>query len=83
MKRLLDIVISFLSLVILFPLFVVIAALVMVTSPGGVFFRGVRVGQYGKPFRIYKFRSMVKDAEEMENGMWETMMRGLLPSENF
>lgn len=68
MKRLLDIVISFLSLVILFPLFVVIAALVMVTSPGGVFFRGVRVGQYGKPFRIYKFRSMVKDAEG--NGKW-------------
>jgi len=67
-KRLLDIVISFLSLVILFPLFVVIAALVMVTSPGGVFFRGVRVGQYGKPFRIYKFRSMVKDAEG--NGKW-------------
>lgn len=68
MKRLLDIVISFLSLVILFPLFVVIAALVMVTSPGGVFFRGVRVGQYGKPFKIYKFRSMVKDAEG--NGKW-------------
>ncbi|HPU40912.1 MAG TPA: sugar transferase [Acetivibrio clariflavus] len=68
MKRLLDIVISFLSLVILFPLFVVIAVLVMLTSPGGVFFRGVRVGQYGKPFRIYKFRSMVKDAEG--NGKW-------------
>jgi len=67
-KRLLDIVISFLSLVILFPLFVVIAVLVMLTSPGGVFFRGVRVGQYGKPFRIYKFRSMVKDAEG--NGKW-------------
>ncbi|AEV67688.1 sugar transferase [Acetivibrio clariflavus] len=68
MKRLLDIVISFLSLVILFPLFVVIAVLVMLTSPGGIFFRGVRVGQYGKPFKIYKFRSMVKDAEG--NGKW-------------
>ncbi|MEN2775818.1 sugar transferase [Acetivibrio clariflavus] len=68
MKRLLDIVISFLSLVILFPLFVVIAVLVMLTSPGGIFFKGIRVGQYGKPFKIYKFRSMVKDAEG--NGKW-------------
>jgi len=67
-KRLLDIVISFLSLVILFPLFVVIAVLVMLTSPGGIFFKGIRVGQYGKPFKIYKFRSMVKDAEG--NGKW-------------
>lgn len=40
----------------------------MLDSHGGVFFRGVRVGQYGKDFKIFKFRSMIKDAEG--KGKW-------------
>ncbi len=68
MKRLLDVVSSLVGLIILSPLFLILALIIAVTSPGGVFFRGVRVGQNGKPFRIFKFRSMIKDAEG--KGKW-------------
>lgn len=67
-KRLFDIVCSLIGLIILSPLFLILAIIIAATSPGGVFFRGVRVGQFGKPFRIFKFRSMVKDAEG--KGKW-------------
>ena len=68
MKRLFDIIFSLIGLIVLSPLFIIMAIIVATTSPGGVFFRGVRVGQHGKPFRIFKFRSMVKDAEG--KGKW-------------
>ena len=68
MKRLFDIVASFLGLVILSPLFIIVSILIVCTSRGGVFFRGERVGQHGKIFRIFKFRSMVKDSEG--KGKW-------------
>ena len=68
LKRLFDIVCGLIGLIILSPLFLVLAITITVTSPGGVFFRGIRVGQYGKPFKIFKFRSMVKDAEG--KGKW-------------
>lgn len=68
MKRLFDVVCSLIGLIILSPLFLVLSIVITLTSPGGVFFRGVRVGQYGKPFKIFKFRSMVKDAEG--KGKW-------------
>lgn len=68
MKRLFDVVCSLIGLIILSPLFLVLSIVIAITSPGGVFFRGVRVGQYGKPFRIFKFRSMIKDAEG--KGKW-------------
>lgn len=60
-KRAFDIVCSFLGLAVLSPLLLVVSALVAATSPGGVFFRQVRIGKDGKPFRIFKFRSMRKD----------------------
>lgn len=50
------------------PVFIVVGFLIMLDSPGGIFFRGIRIGENGRPFRIYKFRSMVKDAEG--NGKW-------------
>lgn len=68
LKRLFDIIFSSLGLMVLSPLFIVIAVIILVTSPGGVFFRGVRVGQHGNHFKIFKFRSMVKDAEG--KGKW-------------
>lgn len=68
MKRFFDIVISFLGIVILSPLFLILALVTALSSPGGVFFRGERVGRHGKTFRIFKFRSMVKDAEG--HGKW-------------
>jgi len=65
MKRLLDIVLASLALVALSPLFFIVALLIKLDSPGPVFFRGVRVGRFGKPFRIYKFRTMIANAEKM------------------
>ena len=65
LKRLLDIVVSLLGLLLLLPLFVALAILVKQESPGEVFYRGVRVGRFGKPFRIFKFRTMVHDAEKL------------------
>ena len=63
-KRLFDIIFSFLGIVILFPILIVISILVKLVSPGPVFYRGERIGRFGKPFRVYKFRTMVVDAEE-------------------
>ena len=60
-KRAFDIVCSFLGLAVLSPLLLVVSVLVAATSPGGVFFRQERIGKDGKPFRIFKFRSMRKD----------------------
>ncbi len=63
-KRLFDIVASLFGLLILMIPFAVIAVLIKLTSRGPVFFRQVRVGRNGKEFRIYKFRTMVVDAEK-------------------
>ncbi len=60
-KRAFDIVCSLLGLIVLSPLLLVVSLLVALTSPGGVFFRQERIGKGGKPFRIFKFRSMRKD----------------------
>ena len=62
-KRLLDVVISILALVIFSPVFLLLAILIKVESKGPVFYNQERVGKFGKPFTIYKFRTMVKDAE--------------------
>jgi lipopolysaccharide/colanic/teichoic acid biosynthesis glycosyltransferase len=63
-KRIFDLVCSILALVILSPFFLAIAILVKLDSLGPIFYRGIRVGLNGKPFRIYKFRSMSNDAEK-------------------
>jgi exopolysaccharide biosynthesis polyprenyl glycosylphosphotransferase len=57
-------VISIVGLVALAPLFVFIAALIRLDSPGSVFYRQVRVGLRGQPYMIWKFRSMRQDAEK-------------------
>jgi exopolysaccharide biosynthesis polyprenyl glycosylphosphotransferase len=62
-KRTLDVVASGLGLVILSPVFALVAFAVGFSSPGPILFRQMRVGLGGKPFRITKFRSMVYDAE--------------------
>lgn len=58
-----DRIMSLLMLIILSPVFALLAILIKLDSPGEVFFRQVRVTRYGRTFRIYKFRTMVKDAE--------------------
>jgi len=63
MKRAVDIALSSFALLVLFPVYVTFALLVKFSSPGPVFFSQERIGKYGKPFRIFKFRTMYTDAE--------------------
>ncbi len=64
LKRLFDITVSFLMLLFLSPLFLAIAIAIKLDSKGPVFYRQTRVTQYGKEFKIFKFRSMVTDADK-------------------
>jgi sugar transferase (PEP-CTERM system associated) len=63
-KRFLDLVISAVGLVVLIPLFILVAALIRVDTPGPIFYRQTRVGLRGQPYLIWKFRSMHLDAEK-------------------
>ena len=65
-KRTIDIVCSFVGILVLSPLFIVIAIIIKLTSKGPVFFSQKRVGKYGREFDMYKFRSMVVNAEELK-----------------
>lgn len=65
LKRLFDIFFSGLGLIILSPLFLILALWIKKDSSGPVFYRGVRMGKNWKTFRIFKFRSMVHNAEEI------------------
>lgn len=65
-KRLIDVVCSFLGVLVLSPLFIIIAIIIKMTSKGPVFFSQKRVGKNGKEFDMYKFRSMVVNAEELK-----------------
>ena len=64
LKRCFDVVVSAMMLLVLAPVFLVLAIAIKLDSPGPVFYRQVRVTQYGKEFRIFKFRSMVSDADK-------------------
>jgi len=68
MKRTLDILISSLLIIIFSPILIILMILVSITSKGGPFFLGVRIGKKGKPFQIIKFRSMKADSEG--KGTW-------------
>ncbi len=63
LKRLFDLMIATVGLIVSAPVLALIAVAVRLTSPGPVFFSQIRVGQGGRHFRIFKFRSMVQDAE--------------------
>ena len=64
-KRIFDIVLSLLILIITSPFFLLLAIAIKLDSPGPVFYRQVRVGLYGQDFRIFKFRTMVQNADKM------------------
>lgn len=66
-KRLMDILVAGTALIVFSPLFAVIAVLIRLTSPGPLFFIQWRSGRGGVPFRMYKFRSMVVDAEAQKS----------------
>ena len=63
-KRAMDIVLSAAALCVLWPVLLLIALAIVVDDPGPVFYRQVRVGRGGRPFRIFKFRTMVVDADK-------------------
>ena len=62
-KRMFDIILSLLALILLSPVFLFTAIMVKCTSPGPVFYAQERIGYRGKPFKMHKFRSMYTDAE--------------------
>ncbi len=64
LKRVFDIVVSFSLLAVLLPVFIILAIAIKLDSKGPVFYRQTRVTQYGENFRIFKFRSMVTDADK-------------------
>lgn len=61
--RVLDLVVSLVIFIIYSPLLLIVALLTKISSPGPVFYRQQRIGKNGKVFTLYKFRTMVKDAE--------------------
>ena len=64
LKRCFDVAVSAVMLLVLAPVFAVLAVAIKLDSPGPVFYRQVRVTQYGREFRIFKFRSMVQGADK-------------------
>ena len=65
LKRIFDIVVSFIMLIILLPVFIFLGIAIKIDSKGPVFFRQERITQYGKTFKIFKFRTMVNNAEKL------------------
>lgn len=70
-KRIIDIVGSLVGLIILSPILLVVAILIKLDSKGPILFSQIRVGKNGKKFKMYKFRSMVVDAEELKEKLQE------------
>lgn len=63
-KRAFDLFFTLLGLVVLIPLGLAIAVVIRLDSRGPIFYRGLRIGRFGIPFRIFKFRTMMPDAEQ-------------------
>lgn len=79
-KRFTDISLAFLALVVLLPLFVLIALLIVCSSPGGVFYSQIRVGKDKNLFSLYKFRTMRPDSEksgQLTVGMRDPRITGI------
>lgn len=68
-KRYTDIIVTMLLFLLLFPLMVLVGLMIKLDSPGPIFYSQLRTGLNGKPFRVYKFRSMYQDAEK-QGAQW-------------
>ena len=78
-KRIIDILLSGLAIIILSPLLLILCIAIKLDSPGPIFFAQERVGRNGRRFKIYKFRSMYIDAEERKKELMEkNQMSGLM-----
>ena len=71
LKRLFDILMSLILLIILFPILLIISIIIKIDSKGPIFYRQIRITKYGKEFKIFKFRTMVVDADK--NGSLVTL----------
>lgn len=69
-KKILDFVLSLVALIILSPLFIILAVVIKLDSKGPVFFKQERLGKGGKVFLIYKFRTMIDKAENIGTGLF-------------
>jgi sugar transferase (PEP-CTERM system associated) len=69
-KRAMDVALATVGLALLWPVMALVALGIQLTSPGPVFYHQDRVGQYGRVFRIHKFRSMYVDAEKESGAVW-------------
>jgi exopolysaccharide biosynthesis polyprenyl glycosylphosphotransferase len=72
LKRISDVVISMIILLVTLPLNILVAAAIKLDSKGPVLFKQERIGMNGREFKIYKFRSMYKDAEKHTGPVWST-----------
>ena len=68
LKRIIDLVISFISLILLFPLFIIVTIILLITGEGEVFYLQERLGFKNKPFKIIKFATMLKNSPEIGSG---------------
>lgn len=64
-KRITDILVSFVALIVLFPVILILAILIFMQDGHGPFYKQIRIGQYGKPFGMFKFRSMIFNADKV------------------
>lgn len=71
MKRTFDIVGSGIFILLLSPLFLVVALIIKITSPGPIFYKQIRIGQDGQPFAMFKFRSMIVNADAQLKALLE------------
>lgn len=69
LRRIVDIAAAAIGLVLLSPIFLVVAPLIRADSAGNPFYGGTRIGQEGRPFRMWKFRTMVTDADRIGGGI--------------
>jgi Undecaprenyl-phosphate galactose phosphotransferase WbaP len=71
-KRVTDVVLSGMALVVLFPFYLVVAGLIYLDSPGRILYRQIRLGKRGKPFILYKLRTMYTNSDEV---LYETLAK--------
>ena len=64
LKRIIDVVVSLCALLLLMPVFLILAILIKISTPGTIFFTQERIGLHKKPFQIIKFRTMYRDSEK-------------------
>jgi len=63
-KRFFDLIFSLMGLIILLPIFIIIAVIIKKNSKGPILYKGIRSGKFGKPFKVFKFRTMIESAEK-------------------